>query len=62
MNKIKNFFLAIIMDGYAVIKLGDARKRKDIDNLCAICGYDRDFLDRRHKRGFNFHVKVCIFF
>ena len=47
----------IIIDTFAVLRTEDDHNIDDINNICFICGEERNILDKKDpKRGFVFHV------
>jgi len=47
----------IIIDTFAVLREEDEHNLKDINNICFICGDNRNNLDKKDpKKGFVYHV------
>ena len=54
-----NIVSGIIIDTFEHLRKKDNNKLKDMEEVCFICGYNREIFDKQsdNKGGFNAHIK-----
>lgn len=52
-----NLVAGIIIDTFGSLKEDLEQKEQDVENICFICGFDREKIEKNSESGFQYHIK-----
>ena len=54
---LMNIVFGIVIDTFAQQRDEQTQRKDNMENVCFVCGIDRNTFDRKHPFGFEYHIK-----
>ena len=58
MNIMINIVSGIIINNFGSLRDELNEYTEDLENICFICGFDKEFIEKSNQKGFEYHIKT----